>query len=367
MAFFSFFNSSSFAYPTVFFPLNQHRQASTYSKSNELSELAGRSAGAYALLGLISFAFFAPFISSFSASNEFVNFDRSFYTKGRTLSDLAIFSYFPIVSISIVAVAVILFALPLAHGGELTRFLHRIAASYLLFHLFVSTNGFALRFEDVNNIFSLVARQNDLVFSRFFHFLATLFLVAFFYGVSERFIFSRAADIEFPLLVLLLHIGGLFAVHLPTLRDLLLALEIVTLGSYVLLAAERQNRFSTYSGVQSFLLGSVPSARLLLGFGLLYFQTGSLSLSDLDLLFGSTVTSASTFFSNSVSSSRIRNFLTEISADFISNYALDYPISSFSLDQLFSSLNPISSVSVIALRFILFNFLFKLTAAPFHV
>jgi NADH:ubiquinone oxidoreductase subunit 2 (subunit N) len=366
MALFSFFNSSSSAYPTVIL-LNQFRSNSTSLKTDEIPETTSRTTIIYFTLGLVSLAFFIPFISGSSDSNQFVNFDRSFYTKGIITSHLSLFSYFPIVSISIVAIAVILFALPLPHGGELTRFLHRVAASYLLFHLFISTNGFALRFENVDSIFSLVARQNDLVFSRFFHFLATLFLIAFFYGVSERFIFSRAADIEFPLLVLLLHRGGLFAVHLPTLIDLLLALEIVTLGSYVLLAAERQNRFSTYSGVQSFLLGSVPSAILLLGFGLLYFQTGSLSLSDLDLLFGSISSTASSFFSTFVSSSRVNSFLNTFDINFNEEHRIEYSEFSFAIDQLFSSLNPITSISVRALRFILFNFLFKLTAAPFHI
>jgi NADH:ubiquinone oxidoreductase subunit 2 (subunit N) len=366
MAPFSFFNSSSPACP-ITPSLMQRRYDSNYVKFNEASEPTSRVTIAYLTLGLVSLAFFTSFISGSSNSSEFVNFDISFYTKGISISDLSIFSYFPIVSVSVVATAVILFALPLPHGGELTRFLHRVAASYLLFHLFISTNGFAFRFENVDSIFSLVAMQNDLIFSRFFHFLSTLFIVAFFYGVSERFIFSRAADREFPLLVLLLHRGGLFAVQLPTLIDLLLALEIVTLGSYVLLAAERQNRFSTYSAVQSFLLGSVPSAILLLGFGLLYFQTGSLSLSDLDLIFGSTASTASSFFSSFVSSSIINSFFHTVNVNFLEEYDLTNSAFSFAFDQLFSSLNPITSVSVIALRFILFNFLFKLTAAPFHV
>jgi len=69
--------------------------------------------------------------------------------------------------------------------------------------------------------------------------------------------------------------------------DLFMALERVTLASYVLVTFERQNRFSTYAGVQYFILGSLPSARLILSFGLFYLQGGSLVIQDLDMLFGS--------------------------------------------------------------------------------
>jgi len=366
MTLFSFFNPS-FSAPFALISAKNSRFLSTSVSLPKNSNNFGRATGIYFSLRLVSLALFVPFVSDYSTASESVSFDLSFYTKGITSTDLSFFSYFPIFSISIITRSVILFALPLPHGGELTRFLHRVTASYLLFHLFVSTNGFVLRFDDVSNIFSLIARQNDVLFSRFFHFLSTFFLIAFFYGVSERFIFSRAADREFPLLVLLLHIGGLLAVHLPTLIDLLLALEIVTLGSYVLLAAERQNRFSTYSGVQAFLLGSVPSAILLLGFGLLYFQAGSLSLADLDLVFGSTVGISTALFSTHTYSSLINSFRSSTNSVSENIYGFDVSDFSFSADQLFSSLNPITAVSVIALIFILFNFLFKLTAAPFHV
>jgi len=72
--------------------------------------------------------------------------------------------------------------------------------------------------------------------------------------------------------------------------DIFLALERVTLASYVIVTFERQNRFSTYAGVQYFILGSLPSARLLLAFGLFYLQGGSVALQDLDLLFNTVTT-----------------------------------------------------------------------------
>jgi len=109
----------------------------------------------------------------------------------------------------------------------------------------------------------------------------------FFFGVAERFFLSKMGAMEFPILIFFLHFGGLFVLRLHTLMDLFIALERVTLASYVLVTFERQNRFSTYAGVQYFILGSLPSARLILSFGLFYLQGGSLVIQDLDMLFGS--------------------------------------------------------------------------------
>jgi NADH:ubiquinone oxidoreductase subunit 2 (subunit N) len=107
----------------------------------------------------------------------------------------------------------------------------------------------------------------------------------FFYGVAERFVLSKRTEREFPLIVLFIHLGGLLALRLSTFRDLFLALETVTLASYVLAAYERRNRFSTYAGVQYFIVGSLPSALLILAFAFLYQFGGSVALQDRDLLF----------------------------------------------------------------------------------
>jgi len=131
----------------------------------------------------------------------------------------------------------------------------------------------------------LKIRQEDSVFYRFFFIFSLVFASIFFYGVSERFFIAKKGITEFPILIFFILFGGLFAVRLHTFIDLLIALEIVTLASYVLVTFERQNRFSTYSGVQYFILGSLPSAMLLLSFGFFYLQGGSLVRQDLDLLF----------------------------------------------------------------------------------
>lgn len=195
-----------------------------------------------------------------------------------------------IFSIALVATSLLLLGVFLPHSGEFTRFLHRIGFAYLIFHLFRRGNreGIVLRFDDVkvrSQRGSDRVNQRDYLYGRFFYLVSTGIVAIFFYGIAERFFLSKRGEREFPLLILFLHLGGLFVLRLSTFRDLLLALERVTLASYVLVTFERQSRFSTYAGIQYFLLGSIPSGRLLLGFALFYLQGGSLVLQDLDLLF----------------------------------------------------------------------------------
>ncbi len=146
-----------------------------------------------------------------------------------------------------------------------------------------------IRWSSVDALPVFEIRQGDSAIFRLFFRYGTLIVALFFFGVAERFFLSKRGAREFPILIFFIHFGGLFVLSLHTLRDLLIALERVTLASYVLATFERQNRFSTYAGVQYFLLGSLPSARLILSFGLFYLQGGSLVVQDLDLLFGSAV------------------------------------------------------------------------------
>jgi len=142
-----------------------------------------------------------------------------------------------------------------------------------------------MRLDRVDTLDSLAIIQNDSLYFRFFIFYTTLILIIFFMGITDRFFMSKTSIYEFPVLILFLFFGGLFALSLHTFMDIFLGLEIVTLASYVLITFERQNRFSTYAGIQYFILGSLPSAMLLIAFGLFYLQSGSVALQDLDMLF----------------------------------------------------------------------------------
>lgn len=161
--------------------------------------------------------------------------------------------------------------------------------------------------------------------------------------------------------------------RMHTFIDLLIALERVTLASYVFVTFERQNRFSTYAGVQYFILGSLPSARLLLSFSLFYLQSGSRAFQDLDLFFN-------IVYDFSMGSSEFKldyladaGKLSEDTTEVVLSAYMDQPnifIDIFPINQievLCSAINPINSISIMALIFLFFNFFFKITAAPFHI
>ena len=69
-----------------------------------------------------------------------------------------------------------------------------------------------------------------------------------------------------------------------TFIDFLISIEVLTLAGYTLAAYDKKDRFSTYAGVQYFILGAIPSAMLLLGSSFLYKSWGSLYFESLDLL-----------------------------------------------------------------------------------
>jgi NADH-quinone oxidoreductase subunit N len=83
---------------------------------------------------------------------------------------------------------------------------------------------------------------------------------------------------EFPLLVLLAVLGGMFLAGARDLLLLFIGLETLSLGTYCLVAFQRSSLKSTEAALKYFLLGSFAAAILLFGMALLYGVTGSLQL-----------------------------------------------------------------------------------------
>ena len=279
-------------------------------------------------------------------------------------------SIYSIFAIAIISVGLLFFGVFLTHSGKLTYFINFLIMIYFSYFLWLENTGIFIRLDTVNSLDSLITIQEDSIFFRFFIIYSTIILIIFFIGIIDRFFFSKISIYEFPILIIFLFFGGLFTLSLHTFIDIFLGLEIVTLASYVLITFERQNRFSTYAGIQYFILGSLPSAMLLIAFGLFYLQGGSVALQDLDILFN-TISQVSEIESNSISfifNSVSINFNKEFSETTWHLFNLD--ISFFDIDKLnirLENINPENSLRLRAISFLFFNFFFKLTAAPFHV
>ena len=275
-----------------------------------------------------------------------------------------------IFSVAIISIGLLFFGVFLSHSGKFTYFINFLIVTYFAYYLWLENSGIFMRQDLVNTIESLANIQDDSLYFRFFIFYSTLTLIIFFMGISDRFILSKRSIYEFPVLILFLFLGGLFALSLHTLIDIFLGLEIVTLASYVLITFERQNRFSTYAGIQYFILGSLPSARLLISFGLFYLQSGSIALQDLDILFN-TVSLASSLVQYDDTSfifNTVSNNINEFTGTFwyLSNIDFSF-FDSYKFNNILESINPENSLIIRSIFFLFFNFFFKLTAAPFHV
>lgn len=256
---------------------------------------------------------------------------------------------------------------------EALAFLHRLGVAYFTFNFWSSTIDRPIRFNNVSN-YSLIEHLNNFVFIQnnsalfnFFFFFLTLIIVAFFYGTLDRFFLKNGGETEFALLICFIASSALILFYVHTLIEFLLALETLTLASYVCAGYERQNRYSSYASVQYFILGSIPSGLLILGIGLLYSQSGVLTLEDLDLL------------SYQLKNTQTENSLQIIETEFNfiqTNTTKFFILFDFNKDLIFYDFNIMelinesitlkTSIILIALLFILCNLWFKLTAAPFH-
>ena len=279
-------------------------------------------------------------------------------------------SIYSIFAIAIISVGLLFLGVFLTHSGKLTYFINFLIIIYFSYFLWLESTGIFIRLDTVNNLDSLITIQEDSIFFRFFIIYSTIILIIFFIGIIDRFFFSKISIYEFPILVLFLFFGGLFTISFHTFMDIFLGLEIVTLASYVLITFERQNRFSTYAGIQYFILGSLPSAMLLIAFGLFYLQGGSVAIQDLDMLFN-TISQVSPLESNSISflfnSIAINANIEDAETTW---YLFNIDFNFFDINKLnirLENINPENSLRLRAISFLFFNFFFKLTAAPFHV
>lgn len=220
------------------------------------------------------------------------------------------YNYLEIFQISFIGIFILLIALFFPRRGRFTRFLNKLSFEYVvLVLLFNSYDGvfrsynlnFAVQhFEskDLRNLFDFFKKGNwvdyfndhasvaqfDLFFTKLFIWFSLIGLAIAFYGLADRFFIANSYDIEFTLLVYLIYIGSVFLFLAHNFFEFLLALEVITLGSYALAAYERKSKFSSYAGVQYFIIGSIPSGLLVLSLALMYKSWGTLAFSDIDVI-----------------------------------------------------------------------------------
>ncbi len=253
---------------------------------------------------------------------------------------------------------------------EIIQFIPKyIIIIFLINSFFFIRSTFIHKISNINTV-----HFDDSTFWFFFIRIFTVILIIFFFAIN-RFVLYTNNRIEFIFLFVFFHLGSIIVIKINNFGALFIGLEIVTLVGYIIIISERKNRFSNFAGIQYFILGSFPSARLVLSFGLFYLQSGAAWFGDLELLFNST----------SIGFSNINNLIRlEYTNEFekVNNVYLyivnttDFSIIEhfFIYDSIGNNFSnnikivfPLTAITVIASICLFFNFFFKIAAAPFHI
>ena len=285
------------------------------------------------------------------------------------------FSWLHIIQFTIITFSILIITMYLPRKVETLIFLNRIIFFYLILNFLFSILDRSLRVSEEikHNLFSVKELisidkifQEDSFFFQLFYAYGILMLIIFFYGVLDNYFLKNNDDTEFPLIICFLALGAFIIFHIHTLIEFFIAIEIVTLASYICIGYEKKNRFSSYASVQYFILGSLPSGMLILAFSLWYQTVGVVALEDLDLMF---------VLFNDINVQSILDFL---------NYDLNSAINLHSKSHfkdillpeisntstLYTNEIPVSLIKdvtiIMGLLLFIFNLFFKLTAAPFH-
>ena len=100
---------------------------------------------------------------------------------------------------------------------------------------------------------------------------------------------ERVAGVEFHILALAASGGAMLMTQANDLVVIFLALEILSIGLYVLVAFDRHRAASSEAALKYFLLGGFASAIFIYGAALIYGATGSTNLTSVSYFLGSNV------------------------------------------------------------------------------
>lgn len=129
---------------------------------------------------------------------------------------------------------------------------------------------------------------NTLIIDDFTKFIKVLVLLSSFFSIYISIDYIKQESLnafEYIILLLLSTVGMLFLISSADFISLYLAIELQSLSFYVLAAIKRNSEFSTEAGLKYFLLGAFSSGLLLFGCSLIYGFTGVTNFSELGKIF----------------------------------------------------------------------------------
>lgn len=149
---------------------------------------------------------------------------------------------------------------------------------------FLSVIGAAFQYNNVLFTSDISILGETLIFSPFTKTLSIMILVF----AAIALVLTNGQDKKEGLLaeiyglILFATIGMIFMVSTQHLLFMFIALEIMSLAIYVLVAMRRTSRFSAEAGLKYFILGGLASALFLYGAALIFGATGSLQLNAIE-------------------------------------------------------------------------------------
>ena len=139
---------------------------------------------------------------------------------------------------------------------------------------------FIVGFEEHYIFLNQFKTDSSIVFIKILSLSFSVILLLFFYNSSVYYWFVQ---IEHIFLMLFSVLGGLVLLSTNDFISFYLALEIMTIPLYVLVASNYKSNFSTEAGLKYFIVGSFSSGLVLFGFSFIYGFSGISNFDGLEL------------------------------------------------------------------------------------
>jgi NADH-quinone oxidoreductase subunit N len=213
----------------------------------------------------------------------------------------------------------------------------------------------------------LVYNVITIPFIYLFILCSSLHLISFLI-INNKITFTRDnLQIEYPLLILFLFLSSIILIIANNWVLILISLEAITFIVAVLVAFQRNHYFTSSVAIRYMLFSAIPSGILILGIIEFYIYFGTFNLFDiakLQLLNNSNIVLSESkifFIQESMDMAYSISLIEFYNLENIKVIEMDYnPL------LLLNYSNEIPLIITIAFCMIIFNILFKLTAAPFH-
>nr|YP_010835029.1 NADH dehydrogenase subunit 2 [Cryptomonas gyropyrenoidosa]WFQ82704.1 NADH dehydrogenase subunit 2 [Cryptomonas gyropyrenoidosa] len=189
--------------------------------------------------------------------------------------------------------------------------------------LVLQTLVIALYLNIHNYCYNVIALDNSIITDFFSYSIKTVVLIASISVVLmslSYFKFETINSFELSLLIIFATLGSLLLISSYSLISMYLAIELQSFCSYIICAFKRNSEYSAEASLKYFILGAFSTGFLLFGCSFIYGFTGSTSYKQISMLF------------------------LELGYNHPQNYGV-----------------------AIGITFVLISFLFKLSAAPFHL